>query len=112
MSEAPIKKANRQVAKARGFCSVCCIREATLGFVTCDQCRQYTQDRRRFARESSFGNATTGKAPVAPVVPVDRFCVACQAHGFHRADCPTLKPKRPKPLAIAAELACGAEASA
>lgn len=70
----------RQAALDAGKCGVCRKRPLDAGMTSCSTCRE----RINLARAKRGGDSGRYQPTI------DRFCIDCQASGFHRTGCPVV----------------------
>lgn len=117
--ETPIEARRRHTTNRRdraaksGKCRMCCTRAVTPGlnpqlepYRTCDHCRgrsdaakanakhRDSHREREYVYDPELKRCVLRTTSKGAPPPPDRFCVECQAHGFHRPECPALKPKK------------------
>ena len=74
LTDAQYQAKRRKQARENGLCGVCCKKPAPESY-RCEDCaRKLSEQPARVERRTPSDN---------------EFCVDCQAHGRHRADCPT-----------------------
>ena len=79
LTDAQYQAKRRKLARANRLCGVCCKKPAPESY-RCEDCaRKLSEQPARVERRSP---------------PADSFCIDCQAHGRHRADCPTQRKER------------------
>ena len=74
------QRQRRREARANGLCGVCCVRPSPNAY-RCEHCKTKQKEQPAY-------NTYEDRAPA------DSFCIDCQAHGRHRADCPTQRKER------------------
>ena len=75
MTTSEYQSKRRREARANGLCGVCCVRPSPEAY-RCEHCKTKQKGQ------------TMYNAPRE-----DEFCVDCQAHGRHRADCKARKAR-------------------